>query len=133
MPTSNHKRSNRKRKDRKEDLPRADLVVGPLLRVEGAAASSKREVLLLGGDLHISVYSVIYDEATGGMIRCITTSPVSNIVSRFYAHLEGTISSRYTYRHEPLPEAKTFCKIEISLSDVSCDVKADGLCDEAFE
>ncbi|OLP99935.1 hypothetical protein AK812_SmicGene17467 [Symbiodinium microadriaticum] len=92
---------------------------------EWKAAASKREVLLLGGDLHISVYSVIYDEATGSVIRSVTTSPVANHVSRFYANLEGRISDRYSYRHEPLPESKTFCKIEIALSDVSCDVKAE--------
>eukprot|EP00439_Symbiodinium_sp_Y106_P016017 s504_g2.t1 len=90
---------------------------------EWKAASSKREVLLLGGDLHVSVYSVIYDEATGSVIRSVTTSPVANHVSRFYAHLEGRISERYSYRHEPLPESKDrdFFGAPLTASSKGCE------------
>eukprot|EP00913_Durusdinium_trenchii_P035816 g33515.t1 len=59
-----------------------------------AAASAARDVLLLGGDLHVSIYSVIYDKVLENSIRCLTTSPVSNTVARFYANQEGEINSR---------------------------------------
>lgn len=89
------------------------------------AASAARDVLLLGGDLHVSIYSVIYDKVLENSIRCLTTSPVSNTVARFYANQEGEINSRFAYRHEPVLGMQTFCKIDISLTKDSCEVKAE--------
>eukprot|EP00434_Breviolum_minutum_P022823 symbB.v1.2.020138.t1/scaffold1677.1/size106310/5 len=89
------------------------------------AASAARDVLFLGGDLHVSIYSVIYDKITENNIRCITTSPVSNEVARFIAHHEGEINERFTYRHEPVLGMKTFCKIDIGLTGDSCETKVE--------
>ena len=40
-----------------------------------------REVIMLGGDIHVSVDSEIQDIKSGTTIRHITTSPVTNHVS----------------------------------------------------
>ena len=61
-----------------------------------------REILLLGGDIHCGVTSEIHDEDTELTIRHITTSPITNHVTKFFPDREGQINDRYSYSHQPL-------------------------------
>jgi phosphodiesterase/alkaline phosphatase D-like protein len=94
-------------------------------------AQAGREVILLGGDIHVSVFSTIADSQTGQTIRQITTSPITNRPSKFYSALEGTLSERYTYKHEPLLGQRTFCAIDLTFKDdgsvESTDVELVGV------
>ena len=45
---------------------------------EWKAARPGREVLLLGGDIHVGVESVLRDARTGLSIRSISASPITN-------------------------------------------------------
>merc|ERR1712048_875833 len=77
------------------------------------SAQVGREVILLGGDIHVSVYTTISDSQTGQTIRQITTSPITNRPTKFHPTLEGTLNERYAYKHEPLLGQRTFCAIDL--------------------
>jgi len=80
------------------------------------AAAHGREVVLLGGDIHVSVDSTIMDRLTGLALRHITTSPITNHVCGFFPKLEGSLNDRYSYAHRPLLGQRTFCTIDLSFS-----------------
>lgn len=79
------------------------------------SAERGREVIMLGGDIHVSVDSVITDNLSGQTIRHITTSPITNSVSPFHPPLQGSLNYRYTYKHTPLLNRRTYCAIDLSL------------------
>ena len=61
-----------------------------------------RDVLLLGGDIHCGVTSDIFDDKTDLTIKHITTSPITNHVTKFFPDRSGRINDRYRYEHTPL-------------------------------
>merc|ERR1712187_145218 len=81
------------------------------------AAVAGREVVLLGGDIHVSVDSEITDSETRQTLRHITTSPITNSVGKFWPALEGKINDRYSYSHKPLPGQRTFCTLDLSFEN----------------
>eukprot|EP00927_Polykrikos_kofoidii_P078942 TRINITY_DN75744_c0_g1_i1.p1 TRINITY_DN75744_c0_g1~~TRINITY_DN75744_c0_g1_i1.p1 ORF type:complete len:502 (+),score=56.05 TRINITY_DN75744_c0_g1_i1:47-1507(+) len=81
------------------------------------SANPNRELIMIAGDIHISVDSVITDSLTGLSIRHITTSPITNSVSEFYPELKGQLNERFSYRHEPLHKQRTFCTVDVSWKD----------------
>jgi len=80
------------------------------------ASKTGRECILLGGDIHVSVDTIITEIKTGIEILQLTTSPITNDVSRFRPVLEGVIGSRYSYKHNPKPYVKqrTYAMLDIS-------------------
>ena len=61
---------------------------------EGEESGTEREILMLGGDIHCGVTSVIRDDETGQQITHLTTSPVTNHVCKFFPPPQGQISER---------------------------------------
>ncbi len=57
-------------------------------------SGGNREVLLIGGDIHCGVTSVVRDEVTGMQIDQLTASPVTNHVCKFFPPLQGNIADR---------------------------------------
>ena len=88
------------------------------------AAEAGREVVLLAGDIHVGVDSLIKDSETGLTIRHITTSPITNSVSPFFNPLDGTINERYSYTHKVLDGLHNYCSLDLSLSDDGVSVEA---------
>lgn len=88
-----------------------------------------REVIMLGGDIHVSVDSMITDRSTGQTIRHITTSPITNHVCPFFPDLEGSLNDRYSYVHKPLPGMRTYCTIDLSFvgSSTSANINLVGV------
>merc|ERR1712151_405287 len=86
------------------------------------ASKPGREVILLCGDIHVSVESTITEISTGIEIKQICTSPITNDVSRFRPDLEGVIEGKYRYKHNPEPFVKqrTFAMIDIKFEDGKC-------------
>jgi len=84
-----------------------------------------REVLLLGGDIHVGVDSTISDKRSGLSIRHITTSPITNKVSRFFPVLEGDLNERYSYRHTPLDLHRNYCSIDLSFEGGKTQAKIE--------
>ena len=75
-----------------------------------------REVVLLGGDIHIGVTSQIHDKKTDLTLTHLTTSPITNHVTKFFPALSGDINPRYSYRHLPLGEAsRNYAMINITI------------------
>jgi hypothetical protein len=94
------------------------------------AAEPGREVVMLAGDIHVGVDSTITDAKTGLSIRHVTTSPITNSVSRFFNDLEGRLSERYTYSHKVLDELHNFCALDLAVGDddaVHADVELIGI------
>ena len=88
------------------------------------AASPGREVVLLAGDIHVGVTSEIVDAKTGLSIRPLTTSPITNSVSKFFNPLDGSLSDRYTYTHEVLDGLHNFADLDLRLADDGATVAA---------
>merc|ERR1712224_681612 len=86
------------------------------------ASKPGREVILIGGDIHVSAESMIREISTGIEILQITTSPITNDVSRFRPALNGVIDGRYAYTHvaEPFAKMRTFATSDISFEGGKC-------------
>jgi len=87
-----------------------------------------REVLLLGGDIHCGVSSVIRDKETDLTINHLTTSPVTNHVCKFFPDLHGDLNERYSYDHIALGEnQRNYAEIAITIKpefSVTAQLKA---------
>eukprot|EP01065_Artemidia_motanka_P018797 TRINITY_DN2213_c2_g1_i1.p1 TRINITY_DN2213_c2_g1~~TRINITY_DN2213_c2_g1_i1.p1 ORF type:complete len:803 (+),score=334.43 TRINITY_DN2213_c2_g1_i1:47-2410(+) len=85
-----------------------------------------REVVLIGGDIHVGVESTIKDKKTGAVIKSITTSPITNHVCGFFPALSGSVGDRYTYEHKVLKKKRNFVYIDIQWEDDGkCNVRVD--------
>ena len=92
---------------------------------EEGGPGGTREVLLLGGDIHCGVTSVIRDKDTGMLINHLTTSPVTNHVCKFFPPLQGAISERYNFSHLPLGHNfRNYADISISILEDFVSVSA---------
>ena len=77
-----------------------------------------REVLLIGGDIHCGVTSIVRDNKTGMQITQLTTSPVTNHVCKFFCALSGNISERYNFSHLPLGDKfRNYADVHINIAD----------------
>jgi len=87
-----------------------------------------REVLLLGGDIHCGVTSVIRDNETDLTINHLTTSPITNHVTKFFPERHGEINDRYSYDHIALGRnQRNYAEISITLKptfSVTAQLKA---------
>eukprot|EP00927_Polykrikos_kofoidii_P023767 TRINITY_DN2177_c0_g1_i1.p1 TRINITY_DN2177_c0_g1~~TRINITY_DN2177_c0_g1_i1.p1 ORF type:complete len:1025 (-),score=185.00 TRINITY_DN2177_c0_g1_i1:24-3032(-) len=92
------------------------------------AAEAGREVIMLAGDIHVSVESVISDNRTNQTIRQIVTSPITNHVCGFFPDLKGSVNARYSYEHKPLPDVRTFCCIDVDFGGADVNAKVDVVC-----
>ena len=88
------------------------------------AASAGREVLLLAGDIHVGVDSLITDATTGLTIRHITTSSITNAISKFFNPLEGALSERYSYTHKVLDGLHNYADLDLKLMPDGATVEA---------
>lgn len=92
---------------------------------EWKAALLGREVVLLAGDIHVGVTSAIRDARTGLTIQHLTTSPITNRVSKFFNPLEGALNERYTYTHTVLDGLHNFADLDLRLADDGATVEAE--------
>jgi len=87
-----------------------------------------REVLLLGGDIHCGVSSVIRDNETDLTLNHLTTSPITNHVTEFFPETHGEINDRYSYDHIALGRnQRNYAEISITLKptfSVTAQLKA---------
>jgi len=87
-----------------------------------------REVLLLGGDIHCGVTSVIRDNETDLTINQLTASPVTNHVCKYFPGHSGAINDRYTYEHQALGDTqRNYAEINITFEpefSVTAQLKA---------
>ena len=94
-------------------------------KAEGEETGMGRDVLLIGGDIHCGVTSVIRDEETGLQINHLTTSPVTNHVCKFFPPLSGNISGRYSFSHLPLGQQfRNYADISIDIGDDDVNIQA---------
>ena len=91
------------------------------------AGSAGREAVLLAGDIHVGVNSVIQDAKTGLSICHLTTSPITNEISKFFNPLDGALSERYSYTHTVLDGLHNYADLDLRLmpDGVTVEVKAD--------
>merc|ERR1712086_206120 len=94
------------------------------------ASKPGREVILLGGDIHVSAATMIREINTGTEILQLTTSPITNEVSRFRPALEGALGGRYAYTHnaKPFVKQRTFAMLDISFEGEKCTCRAEMQC-----
>jgi hypothetical protein len=83
-----------------------------------AAGAGKREVVFIGGDIHVGVDSTIKDSKTGLTVRHLTATPITNHVCKFFPALEGQVNDRFSYTHTPLA-ARNYGLVDIT-------IEADG-------
>ena len=84
-----------------------------------------RDILLIGGDIHCGVTSVIRDNETGLQINHLTTSPVTNHVCKFFPPLSGNISGRYNFSHLPLGQQfRNYADVSVDIGDDDVYIQA---------
>ena len=94
-------------------------------KAEGENSGIGRDVLLIGGDIHCGVTSVIRDDETGLQINHLTTSPITNHVCKFFPPLAGSISDRYNFSHLPLgTKFRNYADISINIGDDDVFIQA---------
>mmetsp|Transcript_41900 Transcript_41900/g.54012 ORF Transcript_41900/g.54012 Transcript_41900/m.54012 type:complete len:552 (-) Transcript_41900:142-1797(-) len=75
-----------------------------------------REVVLVGGDIHTGVTSIIRDAETGLEIPHLTTSPITNKVCNFFSAAEGKVNDRFSFEHAWLGNtSRNWAEINIDL------------------
>lgn len=92
---------------------------------EWKAAVPGRELVMLTGDLHIGVDTIITDSKTGHTLRHITTSPITNEVSPFHTEEEGILNERYSFVSKPIKQRRNFCMVDLEYKDgvARCDIE----------
>lgn len=94
-------------------------------KAEGEENGVGRDVLLVGGDIHCGVTSVIRDEETGMQINHLTASPVTNHVTPFFPPLSGNVSDRYNFSHLPLGQQfRNYADISVEIGDDDVYIQA---------
>ena len=78
-----------------------------------AAGNGSRDVVLVGGDIHVGHTTVLHDNKNDIDIHQVTTSPVTNHVCGFFPKLENDLSERYSYVHKVLEHEKNYGYFEI--------------------
>lgn len=75
-------------------------------------------MVLLGGDIHVGVESVLIDKTTGATIKSITASPITNHVCAYFEDPEGDFNERYAFKNKPLPSTmRNYCVVELKFSN----------------
>ena len=93
--------------------------------LEGENIGVGRDILMLGGDIHCGVTSVIRDNENGLTINHITTSPVTNHVCKYFPPLSGNISKRYGFSHLPLGrQFRNYADIRINIEENEVFIQA---------
>lgn len=87
------------------------------------AAKEGRQVLLLGGDIHIGFTTELSCNKTNSTIKCITTLPVMNHVCPFYEEMEGDFNDRYHFKHKIFPNMRNYAVIEGFDSEGGCKLE----------
>ena len=94
-------------------------------KLAGEEKGIGKDVLLIGGDIHCGVTSVIRDNETGLLINHITTSPVTNHVCDFFPSLSGNISDRYNFSHLPLgKQFRNYADVRINVEEEEVFIQA---------
>lgn len=84
-----------------------------------------REVLLLGGDVHVGSRTVLTDKTSGATILSYVASPITNHVCAFFNKPEDDFNDRYHFKHEPLLNKRNYCTIDIAFDDEgNCTVES---------
>jgi len=78
------------------------------------AKGGGREVVMIGGDIHVGVESVIKDKKTNLTINHLTATPITNHVCKFFPALEGNVNERFSYVHKPISE-RNFGRVDVSV------------------
>ena len=94
-------------------------------KLAGEEKGIGKDVILIGGEIHCGVTSVIRDNETGLLINHITTSPVTNHVDDFVPSLSGNISSRYNFSHLPLgKQFRNYADVRINIEEEEVFIQA---------
>jgi len=88
-----------------------------------AAGEGKRDVVLVGGDIHVGHTTVLHDNKNNVDIHQITTSPITNHVCEFFPKLENNLSERYSYVHKVLHEEKNYGYFVAEGSTITCTLQ----------
>jgi len=67
-----------------------------------------RDIVFLGGDIHVGVTSKIKDHKTGVEATHLTATPISNHVCGYFPKLEGQLNDRYSFAHVPLLNCRNY-------------------------
>ena len=94
-------------------------------KLAGEEKGIGKDVIMIGGEIHCGVTSVIRDNETGLLINHITTSPVTNHVDDFVPSLSGNISNRYNFSHLPLGKHfRNYADVRINIEEEEVFIQA---------
>jgi hypothetical protein len=81
-----------------------------------AGKSQGKEAVLIGGDIHVGVTTIITDHKTGLTCQQLTATPITNNVTKFYPPLTGKVDSRFSFEHKPLI-MRNFALVDMTFPD----------------
>jgi phosphodiesterase/alkaline phosphatase D-like protein len=81
-----------------------------------AAGNGKRELVFIGGDIHVGVESEIFDNQTKLSAKHLTATPITNHVCKFFPKLEGKVDERFSYKHTPV-NVRNYGLVDITFAD----------------
>jgi len=78
-----------------------------------ARVPEQRQVVLLAGDIHVGVKTVLEDKKTKLKIHQLTATPITNHVTKFHPALHAEFGGRFSFAHQPYPFKRNFGLINI--------------------
>jgi len=81
-----------------------------------AQNKDERDIIFIGGDIHVGVTTEITDAATGIKAIQFTSGPMSSRVSPFFCGLKGEINERFSYTHVPLLNCRNYAYLHSKVS-----------------
>jgi len=78
--------------------------------------SEGKEVIFIGGDIHVGVTSVIHDHKHNQTIQHLTATPITNHVCKFFPALTGKVNERFSYEHK-VAAARNYGLVSINLEN----------------
>jgi len=80
------------------------------------AADKKREIVFLGGDIHVGVESEIKDAKTGLTAKQLTATPITNHVCKFFPKTEGKVNDRFSFTHKAV-DRRNYGLVDVTIDD----------------
>ena len=83
---------------------------------EWKAAKEGRDIVLIGGDVHIGYTTELTHKETNATIRAVCASPITNHVTPFYNPPEGDYG-KYHFKHTPHLNMRNYCVLQASFDE----------------
>ena len=84
-----------------------------------------RDLIMVSGDIHCGVTSILTDQESGLQINHYVTSPITNHVCQFFPPLQGSLNDRFQFSHLPLGKTfRNYLDVDINFEEDCTEIQA---------